>query len=73
MGGGLIIDIWGGGDYAKEGVLGLSWSRGWHLWIMYYNKCNTLIAVVHLTINIFHQLAAFTCYFHYTTNDTLHL
>ena len=27
-------------------------------------SANTLIAVVHLTINIFRQLPAFTCYFH---------
>ena len=45
----------------------------WHLWIMYYNNsANTLIAVVNLTINIFRQLPAFTCYFHCTTSDTLH-
>ena len=35
-------------------------------------SANTLIAVVHLTINIFRQLPAFTCYFHCTTNDALY-
>ena len=36
-------------------------------------SANTLIAVVHLPIKyIFHQLPAFTCYSHRTTNDTLH-
>ena len=43
------------------------------LLIMYCNNsANTLIAVVHLTRNIFRQLPAFTCYFHCITNDTLH-
>ena len=63
----------GGGGNAKERVSRFQISRGWHLWIMYYNNsANTLIAVVHLTINIFRQLPAFTCYFHCTSNDTLH-
>ena len=35
-------------------------------------SANTLIAVVHLTINIFCQLPAFSCYFHCSTNDTLY-
>ena len=35
-------------------------------------SANTLIAVVHLTINIFRQLPALACYFHCSTNDTLH-
>ena len=35
-------------------------------------SANTLIAVVHLTINIFRQLPALTFYFHCSTNDTLH-
>ena len=35
-------------------------------------SANTLIAVVHLPINIFRQLPAFTCYFLCSTNDTLH-
>ena len=66
---GLIIDIreGGRGGEAKERV-----SRGWHLWIMYYNySANTLIDLAHLTINIFRQLPAFTCYFHFF-NDPLH-
>ena len=36
-------------------------------------SANTLIAVVHLTINIFRQLPAFTSYFHCSSNDTLHM
>ena len=31
-------------------------------------SANTLIAVVHLTINIFRQLPAFTSYFHCSTS-----
>ena len=31
-------------------------------------SANTLIAVVHLTINIFRQLPVFTCYFHCSTS-----
>ena len=57
----------------KERVSRFLISRVWHLWIMYCNNsANTLIAVVHLTINIFRQLPAFTCYFQCTTNHTLH-
>ena len=31
-------------------------------------SANTLIAVVYLTINIFRQLPAFSCYFHCSTS-----
>ena len=65
----MIIDIreGGRGGDAKERV-----SRGCYLRIMYYNySANTLIDLAHLTINIFRQLPAFTCYFHFF-NDPLH-
>ena len=78
-GGGLIIDICGGGRRKKEspdfrfpevGISGLCTTT----------SANTLIAVVHLTINIFrhvnyqHLLVIFTALLmtHFTTNDTLH-
>ena len=47
--------------FPEVGICGLCTTR----------SANTLIAVVHLTINIFRQLPAFTCYFHCSSNDTL--
>ena len=72
----LIIDICGGGRQKKEspdfrfpevGISGLCNTT----------SANTLIAVVHLTININnyqHLLVIFTALLmtHFTTNDTLH-
>ena len=71
-GGGVIIDIQGGMQkkespdfrFPEVGISGL--------YMYYNNSANTPIALVHLTINIFRQLPAFTCYFHCTTNDTLY-
>ena len=48
--------------FPEVGICGLCTTR----------SAYTLIAVVHLTMNIFRQLPAFTCYFHCSTNDTLH-
>ena len=61
--GGLIVDIRRGVMQKKEppdfripevGISGLCTTT----------SANTLIAVVHLTVNIFRQLPAFTCHFH---------
>ena len=68
--GGFIIDIRGGN--AKKESPGFRFPEVGVSRLCTTTSANTLIAVVHLTINIFGQLPAFTCYFHCSTNDTLH-
>ena len=68
--GGFIIDIRGGN--AKKESPGFRFPEVGVSGLCTTTSANTLIAVVHLTINIFRQLPAFTCYFHCSTNDTLH-
>ena len=59
--------------FPEVGMSGLCTTRSPYMDSWYYNNsANTLIAGVHLTINIVCQLPAVTCYFYRTTNDTLH-
>ena len=71
-GGGLIIDIWGLGGNAKKESPDFRFSEVGISGLCTTTSANTLIAVVHFAINIFRLLPAFTCYFHCSTNDTLH-